>query len=97
MRISDWSSDVCSSDLDALQISVDLESAYRTMEIHCSLYECYHSIGDDRNALMHFVRYRAIHDSLEVLKNVKKIGRSEESRVGKECVSTCRYRWSPYH
>src|SRR3546814_16572175 len=23
--------------------------------------------------------------------------RSEESRVGKECVSTCRYRWSPYH
>src|SRR3546814_16551336 len=22
--------------------------------------------------------------------------RSEESRVGKECVSTCRYRWSPY-
>src|SRR3546814_1376760 len=48
---------------DALQISVDLESAYRTMEIHCSLYECYHSIGDDRNALMHFVRYRAIHDS----------------------------------
>src|SRR3546814_18153269 len=24
-------------------------------------------------------------------------GRSEESRVGKECVSTCRYRWSPYH
>src|SRR3546814_17716716 len=24
-------------------------------------------------------------------------GRSEERRVGKECVSTCRYRWSPYH
>src|SRR3546814_9332052 len=23
--------------------------------------------------------------------------RSEESRVGKECVSTCRSRWSPYH
>src|SRR3546814_2955386 len=44
------------------------------MEIHCSLYEFYHLIGDDRNALMHFVRYRAIHDSLEVLKNVKKIG-----------------------
>src|SRR3546814_18937847 len=26
-----------------------------------------------------------------------KFGRSEERRVGKECVSTCRYRWSPYH
>src|SRR3546814_14467683 len=25
------------------------------------------------------------------------INRSEERRVGKECVSTCRYRWSPYH
>src|SRR3546814_15680234 len=25
------------------------------------------------------------------------LGRSEERRVGKECVSTCRYRWSPYH
>src|SRR3546814_6553191 len=27
----------------------------------------------------------------------KKIGRSEERRVGKECVSTCRSRWSTYH
>src|SRR3546814_13870932 len=27
----------------------------------------------------------------------KKIGRSEERRVGQECVSTCRSRWSPYH
>src|SRR3546814_13468350 len=28
---------------------------------------------------------------------VEIIGRSEERRVGKECVSTCRSRWSPYH
>src|SRR3546814_12962846 len=28
---------------------------------------------------------------------VRGIGRSEERRVGKECVSTCRSRWSPYH
>src|SRR3546814_11541502 len=28
---------------------------------------------------------------------VSVIGRSEERRVGKECVSTCRSRWSPYH
>src|SRR3546814_6559490 len=27
----------------------------------------------------------------------KRMGRSEERRVGKECVSTCRSRWSPYH
>src|SRR3546814_20204511 len=25
------------------------------------------------------------------------VNRSEERRVGKECVSTCRSRWSPYH
>ena len=25
------------------------------------------------------------------------VGRSEERRVGKECVTTCRSRWSPYH
>ena len=25
------------------------------------------------------------------------VPRSEERRVGKECVSTCRSRWSPYH
>src|SRR3546814_12465072 len=27
----------------------------------------------------------------------RRAGRSEERRVGKECVSTCRSRWSPYH
>src|SRR3546814_19539842 len=30
-------------------------------------------------------------------RNVDIVGRSEERRVGKECVSTCRSRWSPYH
>src|SRR3546814_17670342 len=34
---------------------------------------------------------RAVEDSL------KRLGRSEERSVGKECVSTCRSRWSPYH
>src|SRR3546814_4972580 len=29
--------------------------------------------------------------------DMKQLGRSEERRVGKECVSTCRSRWSPYH
>src|SRR3546814_19445961 len=28
---------------------------------------------------------------------IEQRARSEERRVGKECVSTCRYRWSPYH
>src|SRR3546814_15954556 len=33
----------------------------------------------------------------KLLSNVKEKARSEERRVGKECVSTCRSRWSPYH
>src|SRR3546814_11125056 len=31
------------------------------------------------------------------LRKVWPVNRSEERRVGKECVSTCRSRWSPYH
>src|SRR3546814_19008174 len=61
MRISDWSSDVCSSDLD-VAASID-----RT------------GLGGDWD--------------LEIATG----NRSEERRVGKECVSTCRSRWSPYH
>src|SRR3546814_20780941 len=34
---------------------------------------------------------------LNLLGNALRFGRSEERRVGKECVSTCRSRWSPYH
>src|SRR3546814_9709324 len=37
---------------------------------------------------------RGISDQLTVGANAQ---RSEERRVGKECVSTCRSRWSPYH
>src|SRR3546814_16134838 len=32
----------------------------------------------------------------EVYLPLRMVGRSEERRVGKECVSTCRSRWSPY-
>src|SRR3546814_14818600 len=38
----------------------------------------------------------AEHD-IDWIMHVNLIGRSEERRVGKECVSTCRSRWSPYH
>ena len=36
-------------------------------------------------------------ESLLKMKTPKTVKRSEERRVGKECVSTCRSRWSPYH
>src|SRR3546814_18733032 len=36
-------------------------------------------------------------DLVEELNADERVARSEERRVGKECVSTCRSRWSPYH
>src|SRR3546814_12860812 len=41
-------------------------------------------------------RYRRVFGSAG-MENAPAIVRSEERRVGKECVRTCRSRWSPYH
>src|SRR3546814_18432549 len=85
MRISDWSSDVCSSDLLAeprlaLGQRVGSGAAARLGSID-QLGEC--------RALFR-QRHRDAGQSLD-------LGRSEERRAGKECVSTCRSRWSRYH
>src|SRR3546814_3879911 len=86
MRISDWSSDVCSSDL--------------TKDIPTYPRGNFKSSGPDNNIRV-FLRY--VSDTLgsKALVDVRSpkefTGRSEERRVGKECVSTCRSRWSPYH
>src|SRR3546814_2007633 len=89
MRISDWSSDVCSSDLSS---SADGCSAPpRSSLIH-------HTDGgmlpfaDDRHRETQRDQLREF-----APRTTKRSGRSEERRVGKECVSTCRSRWSPYH
>src|SRR3546814_6443893 len=68
MRISDWISDVCSSDLT--------EAPTVGMKIK----------GQQTFVVAEY-DYGYIPPML----------RSEERRVGKECVSTCRSRWSPYH
>src|SRR3546814_20280346 len=39
----------------------------------------------------------AIEQDRPELRDLLALRRSEERRVGKECVSTCRYRWWPYH
>src|SRR3546814_1831265 len=77
MRISDWSSDVCSSDLQRLWIEnrVDPEA------VHHAASRCAPAITSS-----------AISSATAAGER-----RSEERRVGKECVSTCRSRWSPYH
>src|SRR3546814_4408331 len=77
MRISDWSSDVCSSDF---QPAVDPDDA-----------------GVDGRAVRALARGRAAPRSGRAGRWPAPARRSEERRVGKEGVSTCRYRWSAYH
>src|SRR3546814_18862597 len=99
MRISDWSSDVCSSDLTVADITPDHALSRITIvtngpppvidQIIAQLDRLVpvHKVTDLTDAGMaHVERATAL---------VKV--RSEERRVGKECVSTCRSRWSPYH
>src|SRR3546814_2383435 len=83
MRISDWSSDVCSSDLIFAQASNDWRLAQE--EIFGPVLVAIRW-KDEAEAI------RMANDSHYGL-----AARSEERRVGKECVSTCRSRWSPYH
>src|SRR3546814_15157682 len=77
MRISDWSSDVCSSDLTRQEIgAVDR----RVVTLH--------EVEKPARLAGEHAHRRCAH--------VQQM-RSDERRVGKECVSTCRSRWSPYH
>src|SRR3546814_15811318 len=82
MRISDWSSDVCSSDLHARGETV--------------IYEA-HLKGLTRARDCFPAHDRGTFGALGHAKNIEYLQRSEERRVGKECVSTCRSRWSPDH
>src|SRR3546814_14042953 len=100
MRISDWSSDVCSSDL-CCQVGADKSKgrARQFGEIHLATQR--HAAGVDAQYFPPPAFTRHADDDL----TIKTTGaaerfincRSEERRVGKECVSTCRSRWSPYH
>src|SRR3546814_13178623 len=85
MRISDWSSDVCSSDLVENRLVI-------THQIH--LVHGEHDMPDAQQ-----LREVAVTTSLlqHALARVDEDDRTEERRVGQECVSTCRSRWSPYH
>src|SRR3546814_20212907 len=95
MRISDWSSDVCSSDLGvgvergvvAARVVLDRADGGTVDRVGAVLLhqirELRRVVVGDRRATGHALAGAAIFD------------RSEERSVGKECVRTCRYRWQP--
>src|SRR3546814_6251326 len=90
MRISDWSSDVCSSDLD-LDEPHDCPQVLG-VEVHRCPGQCEALLGAPGD-------HRCVTTGLgrPVLQPLSFVPRSEERRVGKECVSPCSSRWSPYH
>src|SRR3546814_13633043 len=99
MRISDWSSDVCSADLAKYRRIVEARGDRGL------------SPGEIDDDIVRLVAQNELDESKaagsgseNVFTMVRRIGKakahlasSEERRVGKECVSTCRYRWSPDH
>src|SRR3546814_13920538 len=115
MRISDWSSDVCSSDLPAG--CADADAVVRRLLLRGLSAVCVHlPLGADaRDEDRLRTSAKGAHDVQESQSDPPWHGRpvdgdhafrsrqrrrgrrSEERRVGKECVSTFRSRWAPYH
>src|SRR3546814_10520261 len=92
MRISDWSSDVCSSDLTPCRLN-DKRESWRQ---NCLMIFRRRMTDDFRLRLQFFLL--CLSARVPVQAGAGNTGqRSEERRVGKECVSTCRSGWSPYH
>src|SRR3546814_12328240 len=130
MRISDWSSDVCSSDLlvawgeslflsgvASAQSQADATKAFipgteiKDILLPTNQIAFNAAVNNDITLLGYYkldFRPNEIFPVGDYFSPADVVGpgarfvygsanRSEERRVGKECVSTCRYRWSPYH
>src|SRR3546814_12519195 len=101
MRISDWSSDVCSSDLfssghpgpsstaaNPLGLRTSNDGGRTWTDSSLAGQVDFHSLVTDGTTLVGFDGARGVTVSKD---------RSEERSVGKEWVSTCRYRWAQTH
>src|SRR3546814_14215686 len=111
MRISDWSSDVCSSDLAILRELWSETKDERFFRISC-LFRPWPARGEIvaltghlaenelRGGLTFIERALGVEKAREFYEaesGTTLSQRSEERRVGTECVSTCRYRWWASH
>src|SRR3546814_3401076 len=96
LRISDWSSDVCSSDLAGHALRRRVRRPGQLAALRARRRACPGWRTEPASARRPTGRTRS-----PVLPprggGGQPAGRSEERRVGKECVSTCRSRWSPSH
>src|SRR3546814_2526150 len=100
MRISDWSSDVCSSDLGTSRYFQGLPPTLAVKSDACwhhcaaaAALACTSGASMSTRALVSTMR---IVESVSTTKSGMYSGRSEERRGGKEWFSTCRSRWSPF-
>src|SRR3546814_19946940 len=114
MRISDWSSDVCSSDLyDPEPAIVAAPATAETQPAEQPWITPAYAPREQVDAPRTTPAFAAApsgsmgrHDATALAGPTpdnpfatlsKRLKRTEERRVGKECVRTCRYGWSPYH
>src|SRR3546814_18077759 len=99
MRISDWSSDVCSSDLavSAPRVSWSGGELLLSNRIERRIERELAARGWNVRRVAQSFAFAGVHGLKRHDKTWHGGARSEERRVGKECVSTCRFRWSPYH
>src|SRR3546814_19482015 len=99
MRISDWSSDVCSSDLPvgngAEVVVAELLTLGRlgAKQGAAGIHQV--GTGQEEVPVDQEVLLLGTAERPDVVETAVPKQRSEERRVGKECVSTCRSRWSP--
>src|SRR3546814_19401826 len=97
MRISDWSSDVCSSDLEAREIQGQRPVQQAVLRAD---FEGIDEFGIECLPIFYagqLQHRKLVEQCNEVEGGLVDTVRSEERRVGKECVSPCRSRWWPYH
>src|SRR3546814_15275904 len=118
MRISDWSSDVCSSDFSSVPASLNRKKMSGKPPFFSASLQIFIEAIADSGVLgegfqMQMSPQAAATNAFQAQTATGKLNaemiptrpsgchcsymRSEERRVGKECVSTCRSRGSPYH